>query len=169
MELTLAPECTSNTLGRPSLYSKELAKSFCDQLTLGRSVRQICKMDGMPAMSQIFAWLRDKPDFQEQYSQARELQAEALADELLDIADDGSNDFMEVLDKQGKAVGWKENGESVRRSALRVDARKWVAAKLLPKKYGDIKATQVNVVLNMPSGFQDLLQVDAVEYIEGEK
>jgi hypothetical protein len=60
-----------------------------------------------------------------------------LTEEILDIADDGSNDWMEKLDKDGKSVGWAVNGEAVQRSKLRVDARKWIASKLKPKKYGD--------------------------------
>ena len=71
-------------------------------------------------------------DFMDQYARAREAQAEARADEIVDIADDGSGDF--TTDKDGKEIVSHEN---VQRSRLRVDARKWVAAKLLPKKYGD--------------------------------
>lgn len=134
------------------------------------SVREICQSDDMPDRSQIFRWLQTYPEFRDQYALAREEQAETMADELLSIADDGTNDWMERHDKKtGECVGWRENGEAVRRSQLRVETRKWVAAKLLPKKYGDIKATNIQVVLNMPAGVQELLQVDAQEYLEGEK
>lgn len=55
----------------------------------------------------------------------------------MDIADDGSNDWMERFNKDGESIGWVVNGEAVQRSKLRVDARKWALSKLLPKKYGD--------------------------------
>lgn len=64
-------------------------------------------------------------------TRAREAQADTLADEILDIADDATNDFM--MTEQGL----KYDGDSVQRSRLRVDSRKWLAGKLRPKKYGD--------------------------------
>jgi hypothetical protein len=60
-----------------------------------------------------------------------------LAEEMLDITDDGSNDWMEIHDKDGTSIGWKLNGEHVQRSRLRVDTRKWVASRLKPKKYSE--------------------------------
>ena len=88
----------------------------------------------MPARSTVIGWLfdGDHEEFMDQYARAREVQAEVLADELADIADDGSNDF--TTDKNGKAV---VDHEHIQRSRLRIDTRKWVAAKLLPKRYGD--------------------------------
>lgn len=71
------------------------------------------------------------------YAHAREAQAATLFDEILDIADDARNDWMEKRSAEGEQVGWQENGEAIRRSQLRIDARKWVAGKLRPKKYGD--------------------------------
>lgn len=68
---------------------------------------------------------------------AREAQADAIFDEILDIADDGSNDWMERHDAEGGSIGWKENGEAIGRSRLRIDARKWMAGKLRPKVYGE--------------------------------
>lgn len=64
------------------------------------------------------------------------MQAEGMADEILEIADDGRNDWMEIQNRDGDNIGWKVNGEAVQRSRLRIDARKWLLSKLLPKKYG---------------------------------
>ncbi|EDT6018112.1 DNA packaging protein, partial [Salmonella enterica subsp. enterica] len=61
----------------------------------------------------------------------------AIAEELFDIADDGTNDWMEKLDKDGEAIGYQLNGEHVQRSKLRIDTRKWYLSKIMPKKYGD--------------------------------
>ena len=115
--------------------------AILERLIAGESVRTICASDGMPAASTVFLWLTKDETFSEQYARAREAQADALFDDILDIADDGSNDWMERKNADGQNIGWMENGEALRRSALRVDARKWMAARLQPKKYGD-KVTQ---------------------------
>jgi hypothetical protein len=85
-------------------------------------------------------WLREKEVFRQQYAHARDAQADALFEEAFDIADDGSNDWMKREGKDG-SLSWVENGESIQRSRLRVDLRKWAAGKLAPKKYGE-KVTQ---------------------------
>ncbi|MEX3667997.1 hypothetical protein AB3X82_07315 [Paraburkholderia phenoliruptrix] len=71
------------------------------------------------------------------YARAREAQADTLADEMLDIADDGRNDWMERLGRDDTPLGWTVNGEAVQRSRIRLDARKWLAGKIAPKKYGE--------------------------------
>jgi hypothetical protein len=74
-------------------------------------------------------------DFCNQYNHARVAQADSLVDDILLIADDARNDWMK---RNGEnATGYQENGEVLRRSALRIDARKWLAGKMAPKKYGD--------------------------------
>lgn len=123
--------------GRPSEYTVEAAAAICAEIACGKSVREICRADEMPAMSTIFSWLSKHSDFAEQYVRAREAQADYLAEELLEIADDGSNDWMERQGKDGETSGYVVNGEAVQRSKLRVDARKWLMSKLQPKKYGD--------------------------------
>ncbi len=90
----------------------------------------------MPATGTVCRWLAEQPTFQEQYARAREFQADTLFDEIIDIADDGSNDWMERSGKDDEP-GWVLHGEHVQRSRLRVDARKWMAGKMRPKKYGD--------------------------------
>ncbi len=125
--------------GRPSTYTEAIALELCERIANGESLRSICAEDGMPAQRTVFKWLSAHPEFVQQYSHAREAQADTLFDEILDIADDGSNDWM--LRKRGDLEAWVENGEALRRSQLRVDARKWMAGKLRPKKYGE-KVTQ---------------------------
>ena len=90
----------------------------------------------MPCVATIFNWLRAYPEFLEQYTIAKEEQADALAEEMLDIADDGTNDWMERTGKDGEKYT-VVNSEHVQRSRLRIETRKWIAAKLKPKKYGD--------------------------------
>lgn len=81
-------------------------------------------------------WLRVHEDFVPQYTRARELQAEHFADELLEISDDGSNDWIERARQDG-SVETVLNQEHVQRSRLRADTRKWLMARMAPKKYGD--------------------------------
>lgn len=123
--------------GRPSEYTQELADDLCAQLAEGISLRSVCKAESMPCTRTVFTWLRTYPEFLRQYEKAKEECADALADEMLDIADDGANDWMEKKNAEGEIVGWQVNGEHVQRSRLRIDSRKWIASKLKPKKYGD--------------------------------
>ncbi len=111
--------------------------TICERIAGGESLRQILEADGMPASSTVFMWLADDSTFSEQYARAREAQADAVFDDILSIADDGTNDWMERKNSDGQNIGWQENGEALRRSQLRIDARKWMAGKLKPKKYGD--------------------------------
>jgi hypothetical protein len=80
--------------------------------------------------------LREHEEFREQYAQAREAQADTWADEIVEIADDGSNDWLARSHGEDDE-GWRVNGEHIQRSRLRVDARKWLMGKASPKKYGD--------------------------------
>ena len=121
-------------MGRPTTFSDEVASSIFDRISDGESLRKICCDQSMPGQTTVYRWLRENVEFRQQYAQARELQADTLFDETLDIADDATNDWMERHSAEG--VGWKENGEAIRRSQLRIDTRKWIAGQLRPKVYG---------------------------------
>lgn len=95
----------------------------------------------MPDASTVFRWLRTDDEFRKQYARAKEESADALVEEMLDISDEASNDWMEVHDPDNP--GYRLNGEAINRSRLRVDTRKWVASKLKPKKYGDRSTTEL--------------------------
>lgn len=123
--------------GRPTDYSQELVEAICERIADGESLRSICSDDDMPNKATVFRWLAAHEEFSDQYAHARSAQADSIFDEILDIADDGRNDWMERKDAEGENIGWQENGEALRRSVLRVDARKWMAGKLRPKKYGE--------------------------------
>lgn len=103
--------------GRPSQYDPAVADEICERIALGNSLRSICREDDMPAMSTVFKWLSQQPSFAEQYTHAREAQADAIVDDILDIADDKS------LDPNDRRI--------------RIDSRKWLAGKMRPKKYSD--------------------------------
>lgn len=124
-------------MARPTDFTPELGDRICEEIADGRSLRSICLDEAMPGKSTVFRWLRLDETFRDQYTRAREAQADALFDDIIDIADDGSNDWMERHDEQGGNIGWRENGEALNRSKIRIDARKWMAGKLRPKVYGD--------------------------------
>lgn len=111
--------------------------AICERIADGESLRQVLEAEGMPASSTVFKWLAEDGSFSEQYARAREAQADAVFDDILSIADDGRNDWMERKNSDGQVIGWQENGEALRRSQLRIEARKWMAGKLKPKKYGE--------------------------------
>lgn len=122
--------------GRPSIYTEELATAICEKIaTTSFSLRTICDDDSMPSVATILNWLKDKPQFLAQYTRAKEEQADYLIEEMIDIADDGSNDLMTIA--KGNEYYEVENKEVTSRSKLRVETRKWIASKLKPKKYGE--------------------------------
>jgi predicted DNA-binding protein YlxM (UPF0122 family) len=124
--------------GRPSDYTEELANTICEYLADGMSLKKICEKKEMPSKATVYNWLSHNQIFLDKYTRAREDQADTLADEICDIADDGSRDTYK--DENGKTV---TDHDVIARSRLRVEARKWVAAKLKPKKYGDKVQTDV--------------------------
>jgi hypothetical protein len=125
-------------MARPSIYTKELAENICSRIAEGESVRKIVKNKDMPSASTIFRWLlnEDYKEFWEQYEKARNIQAELMFEELLDIADDGTNDWIEKELQSGQVIETL-NSENIQRSRLRVDTRKWYLSKVLPKKFGE--------------------------------
>ena len=124
----------SRKRGRPSSYSEKIVTELCRRIADGESLRKVCEASDMPAKSTVLGWLSDGKhgEFSDQYTRAREIQADALFDEALEIADNASGDWIETED--GKRV---LDHEHVQRSRLRVDTRKWAAGKLAPKRYGD--------------------------------
>lgn len=139
---------SENTGGRPSIFTQELADELCAQLAEGRSLRSVCQADHMPSKATVFNWMRTHKGFLDQYTRAKQEAADALFDEIQDIADDGTNDWMEKLDSEGQPIGWQLNGEHVQRSKLRIDARKWMASKMKPKVYGDRQIIDHNIDVN---------------------
>jgi hypothetical protein len=139
-------------MGRATEFDQAIADVICDRLTNGESLRSIALDDAMPAASTVYKWLSQNEQFADQYAHAREAQADTLADEIVDIADDGSNDWMERELESGKTIE-VVNAEHIARSRLRVDARKWVAAKLKPKKYGDRQLIGSDPDNPLPPGF----------------
>lgn len=148
------------TIGRPSDFTEEIGDHICERLCEGESLRSICLDEGMPSRSAVFRWLaignEEGADpsfsrFRDQYTRAREEQADTIFDECLQIADDATNDYMDKKNSEGEVIGQALNTEHVQRSKLRIDTRKWMAGKMRPKKYGDkleVEQTNFNVTIS---------------------
>lgn len=111
---------------RPKSCNPRIEAVLFGRLAQGRSLRKICARRYMPNKSTILDWISTDKRLADQYARARELQAEALAEEIVDLSD-------KATDRDSAAC-----------AKVQVDARKWIAAKLLPKKYGEAKG-DVNV------------------------
>lgn len=125
-------------VGRPSMFSPVLGQEICRRLASGQSLREIGRDPDMPQPITVRCWLTDgkHAEFAAQYAQARADQADHYFDEIFEIADDGTNDWVERERKNGTTEIVLDR-EHVERSKLRVDARKWALARMSPKKYGD--------------------------------
>jgi hypothetical protein len=116
-------------------FSQEVFDRICERISDGESLRTICADEDMPSKTTVFRWLAGNKTLSDQYARARDAQADAIFDEILDIADTAVNDWMEAHGQDD--AGWRANGENIQRSRLRIDARKWMAGKLRPKVYGE--------------------------------
>lgn len=96
----------------------------------------------MPSRETVYAWVRSNKEFSDMYARAKELQLDRMAEDLLEISDDGTNDWMERATRSGD-VETVVNNEHINRSRLRVDTRKWLLSKLMPKKYGEKTALEL--------------------------
>jgi len=115
----------------------DVQQEICRRIMEGASVRTICRDEAMPSRSTVLNWLAAEPAFRAAYAFAKQLCAETLAEDILDIADDSTGDWIEA--ENGKQL----DHEHVQRSRLRVDSRKWLAAKLAPKRYGEAAMLRV--------------------------
>jgi hypothetical protein len=139
--------------GRKSEYTEAMAKKILDAISSSANgLDKICTSNpGFPAPSTVRAWLRANEDFQTRYTRAREDQADFIADEIMQITD-------ELYDKR------ELTHEQIGAARLRIDARKWVAAKLKPKKYGD-KTDITTDGESLNKGFYDFLKETATDDI----
>ena len=122
--------------GRPVEYKESIADEVCLRLTEGEPLVRICKSSHLPDVSTIYRWLIRFPLFCEMYTRAREEQADTNADEIIAIADEDPK-FTEYKDKDGNVVDIKIDTAYVAYQKLRIESRKWTAAKLKPRKYGE--------------------------------
>jgi len=138
--------------GRPTKYNEDLVDLICGLISEGKSLVQICSLKSMPSQGRVYAWLEKYPEFQEKYEKARLRQAEHNAHKIQAIAD-----------------ALMEGGVDPGAARVAIDAYKWTASKLLPKKYGDKFLEQQNTTNNIfviPPKKKD--EQEWIETIEGE-
>lgn len=139
-------------IGKPSKFTDAIFQAICERIADGEPLRQICRDEGMPNYRTFYDWI-DRDDallksedenvrntslnLSARFARAREDGHDAIAEETLQIADDGSNDWMEKRNQNGEFVGYTLNGEHVQRSKLRIETRLKLLAKWNPKKYGE--------------------------------
>ena len=118
-------------------YTAALGERICALLRDGLTLNQVCKLEGMPREASVREWAAN-PDhpITSNYARSREIGYQKMADELIEISDDATNDWIERTRDDGSTVE-VVNHEHIQRSRLRVDTRKWLLSKALPKMYGD--------------------------------
>jgi hypothetical protein len=123
------------TVGRPTKYNKRTVALICAELAKGKALRTVCNLPGLPHLDTVFEWLHTHPEFAEQYARAKQESADAMAEEVLYLSDHT---------KTGTVIVTKENGQTEVRKGdmlghrkLQIDTRKWLMAKMKPKRYGD--------------------------------
>ncbi|MDU4876072.1 MAG: hypothetical protein E6X67_06660 [Neisseria subflava] len=135
---------TKRKLGRPTDYTKDMADKICEKISGGLSLRAICAEPGMPARGTVYRWLIENADFQDQYTRAREKQADYFAEEIIEIADSA-----------------EAESAAVSKAKLQIDARKWAASKIAPKKYGDKQEIDVK---SSDGSMRPSVRLDAEEF-----
>ena len=104
--------------GQITVYSPELAAEICRRVSNGETLRDVCRTPGMPPESTVRWWFsHDLEGFAALYAQARKSQVEAWADDLVAISEE------------------RDTEPNDRR--VRIDTKRWLMSKLVPKKYGD--------------------------------
>jgi hypothetical protein len=118
----MAKNSKTDTIHNLSTYSEEIVEKICNLIADGNALHQITEMEGMPKKTAIYSWLEKYPSFAEKYARAREKQADLFAAQIVTIADRATDANI---------------------ARLQMDARKWAASKLAPKKYGDRTITEL--------------------------
>jgi terminase small subunit-like protein len=125
-------------MARPSRFSKKLATAICDRIAEGESLRSVCRDQEMPDKATVFRWLYKREDFRDQYARATAARADAMAEEIIEIADtpvigERSEEGVNADGEFSRTV----REDAIQHRRLQVDTRKWIMARMQPKKYGD--------------------------------
>ena len=113
-------------------FSQEIVAAVCAEIARGKKLVDVCEMDGMPSRPAFYKWMKTHPGVVDMYARAREERADLIADEILEIAD------APIEEPEDEDVAAKVKfRQSLEQRRQMIDARKWAAAKLNPKVYGD--------------------------------
>lgn len=127
--------------GTPLTYTPERGRFICDKIA--------CSTDGLdkltkkypefPCKDTIYQWISRFSEFSDEYVKAKRAQADLFAAEIVEIAD-----------------AHYETREEVLQARLRIDTRKWIACKLMPKVYGDKIQNEVTAVIKHEDALEEL-------------
>ena len=144
------------------MYASEVAEEICKRIATGESLNEICKAEGMPCADTVTAWAVDDIEgFFGKYTRAKQMRCFHYADEIIEIADDSTRDYRTV--KQGGRDVEVPDKEHIQRSTLRVDTRKWLMVKYLPRVFGD------KIDLNHSGGVSIYERIQSARAKEGEQ
>ncbi len=124
-------------------YDNEVFEGILARMAMGETLALICAEGGMPKTTTVWRWKERDDDRRNAYARAREDQQQAWADQIVEIADDGTNDYVEKVRKDG-SKDMAYDREHVDRSKLRIETRKWLMARLSPKSFGDKTALELS-------------------------
>lgn len=156
----------------PSKMTPSCIEEILERITRGESVTSIGKDPHLPTASTIWHWVRKNEDFARLYAEAKKLQMDMYAEDIINIADDSVGDIRMAYDKFGNKVP-EVNYEAVKRSELRVKARQWLMERLAPKKYNerilseagatDANAPRVNATIKimLPDNGRPIASIEA--------
>lgn len=138
---------------------ENIVNEVCDLISTGYSLSKACRAISV-SKETFYKIIDEDKEKSNQYARATKERAEAIFEEILDIADETENDTIEI-DLGDGIKSEKTNHEAIQRSKLRVDARKWMLSKMQPKKYGDkidmttggdkIQSNEINVKIIPPN------------------
>lgn len=146
-------------------YTDEIAAKICEWIAGGRSLVSFCKKKGSPHYRTVTKWLKQQPAFQADYRTAHQHQAEYLAEEIIDLAD--KQRLTKITTKRAGGEVDTVTKDNVERTRLQIDSRKWYAAKLAPKKYGD--KLELGGVVGVAQAPTELSDEDLVAIMQGRK
>jgi hypothetical protein len=159
---------------RPVAFTEELFIKLLDRLAQGETLVAICADQTMPTRQSLFQKLYKDENARELYYAAREMQMEAMAEEILELSDNAENDWS--TDDRGRRMA---NNDVIQRARLKVDTRKFIMAKMAPRRFGEKNFTEVSgdpnkpltltVVTGVPRGALSLVRGDlpAPKILEG--
>jgi len=149
---------TGKPVGRPTVFTDEIVAQICARVASGESLRAVCRTENFPSEVTVRRWAMDDVNgFSAHYARAREMRADTLFDEILEISDTPRIGEKTKTGPQGTEV---TTGDAVERSRLMLDARKWTLARMSPKKYGDKQQVDIGIdgggtAIIIKGGFKD--------------
>lgn len=130
--------------GRPPTFTLDLMHEYCERLSNGELAIEISREEGMPSLSTVFRWKEEHPEFRQTYARARAMQAQACAERAV---------------ISGRAA----QADDAAAARVRMDADKWLAARLDPANYAD-KVQHANA-----DGSGDQVTIVQYQWAEPEK